>query len=46
MFLGLDRNFEFNVELRDYDDVVFAGETFDSLWIEAIDILPTEIEAS
>jgi len=41
---GLDRNFEFNVELRDYDDVVFAGETFDSLWKEAIDILPAEIE--
>jgi superfamily II DNA/RNA helicase len=41
---GLDRNFEFNVELRDYDDVVFAGETFDSLWKESIDILPTEIE--
>lgn len=40
---GLDRNFEFNVELRDYDDVVFAGQTFDSLWKEAIDILPTEI---
>ena len=41
---GLDRNFEFNVELRDYDDVVFAGETFESLWKESIDILPTEIE--
>jgi len=41
---GLDRNFEFNVELRDYDDVVFANETFESLWKEAIDILPAEIE--
>jgi phosphatidylserine/phosphatidylglycerophosphate/cardiolipin synthase-like enzyme len=40
---GLDRNFEFNVELRDYDDVAFAGQTFDSLWKEAIDILPSEI---
>jgi superfamily II DNA or RNA helicase/HKD family nuclease len=40
---GLDRNFEFNVELRDYDDVVFANETFESLWTEAIDILPYEI---
>lgn len=40
---GLDRNFEFNVELRDYDDVVFAGETFENLWNEAIDILPSEI---
>lgn len=41
---GLDRNFEFNVELRDYDDVVFAGQTFEDLWKEAIDILPSEIE--
>ncbi|GMN12049.1 helicase-related protein [Croceitalea sp. MTPC9] len=40
---GLDRNFEFNVELRDYDDVAFAGETFENLWGEAIDILPSEI---
>ncbi len=40
---GLDKNFEFNVELRDYDDVVFANETFESLWKEAIDILPYEI---
>lgn len=40
---GLDKNFEFNVELRDYDDVVFAGETFENLWKEAIDILPIEI---
>ena len=40
---GLERNFEFNVELRDYDDVVFAQKTFDELWKEAIDILPSEI---
>jgi len=40
---GLERNFEFNVELRDYDDVVFAQNTFNDLWKEAIDILPTEI---
>jgi superfamily II DNA or RNA helicase/HKD family nuclease len=40
---GLDKNFEFNVELRDYDDVVFANDTFESLWVEAIDILPYEI---
>lgn len=42
---GLDRNFEFNVELRDYDDVAFASQTFEDLWKEAIDILPTEIES-
>lgn len=40
---GLDRNFEFNVELRDYDDVVFAGQTFENLWKDAVDILPTEV---
>ena len=40
---GLERNFEFNVELRDYDDVVFASDTFEDLWKEAIDILPTDI---
>jgi superfamily II DNA or RNA helicase len=41
---GLKTNFEFNVELRDYDDVAFATETFDKLWLEAIDILPNEVE--
>lgn len=40
---GLDRNFEFNVELRDYDDVAFASQTFEDLWKEAIDILPSEL---
>lgn len=40
---GLDKNFEFNVELRDYDDVAFAQKTFDSLWEEGIHILPKEI---
>ena len=40
---GLDRNFEFNVELRDYDDVAFAKTTFESLWEEAINILPEEV---
>jgi len=40
---GLERNFEFNVELRDYDDVVFAEKTFNSLWEEAIDIDSAQI---
>ena len=31
---GLETNFEFNVELRDYDDVKFASETFEKLWKE------------
>ncbi|MES2457878.1 MAG: helicase-related protein [Bacteroidota bacterium] len=40
---GLDRNFEFNVELRDYDDVVFANTTFEKLWVESVDILSSEV---
>src|SRR5690606_4556388 len=40
---GLERNFEFNVELRDYDDVVFAQKTFNNLGEESIDIFPSEI---
>ncbi|OSS40259.1 Superfamily II DNA/RNA helicase [Christiangramia flava JLT2011] len=36
-------NYEFNVELRDYDDIKFASEEFESLWNEAIDILPVDI---
>ena len=40
---GLERNFEFNVELRDFDDVAYALKTFNDLWEEAIDILPSSI---
>ena len=42
---GLETNFEFNVELRDYDDVAFAARTFSQLWEESIDIKPKEVEA-
>jgi len=35
---GLETNFEFNVELRDYDDVIFATETFNKLWKEGVPI--------
>lgn len=41
---GLQTNFEFNVELRDYDDVAFATTTFDKLWEEAVDIMPEDVE--
>lgn len=41
---GLEKNFEFNVELRDFDDVAFALHTFEELWREGIDILPAQIE--
>jgi len=42
---GITRNptYEFNVELRDYDDVKFASDEFDKLWNEAIDILPVDV---
>ncbi len=39
---GLERNFEFNVELRDYDDIKFALATFDELWNESTNILPID----
>lgn len=35
---GLERNFEFNVELRENTDIDFATETFDKLWSESIEI--------
>jgi len=38
-------NYEFNVELRDYDDIRFASEEFESLWAESIDILPVDISS-
>lgn len=41
---GLEDSFEFNVELRDNDDIQFATETFEELWEEGIKILPTQLE--
>ncbi|MFR9558829.1 MAG: phospholipase D-like domain-containing protein [Rikenellaceae bacterium] len=29
---GLEKNFEFNVELRNDDDILFATDTFEKLW--------------
>ncbi|MER3318882.1 MAG: helicase-related protein [Allomuricauda sp.] len=37
-------NYEFNVELRDYDDIRFASEEFEVLWSESVDILPVDIK--
>ena len=37
-------NYEFNVSLRDYDDVKFATEEFEKLWAEGVSILPVEAE--
>ncbi len=33
---GLERNFEFNVELRDNADIEFAKETFNELWSQGV----------
>lgn len=41
---GDNFNYEFNVLLRDYDDVKFATDEFEKLWLEGISILPVEIE--
>jgi len=36
-------NYEFNVLLRDYEDVKFATDEFEKLWKESVPILPVEI---
>ncbi len=35
---GLERNFEFNVELRENTDIDFATETFNKLWNESVEV--------
>ena len=37
-------NYEFNVILESFDDVEFATNEFEKLWLEAIPILPVEIQ--
>ena len=37
-------NYEFNVLLKDYEDVVFATNEFDELWSEATELLPIDIK--
>lgn len=41
---GLEKNFEFNVELRYDDDIKFATDTFERLWNEAVEIDLSHIE--
>ncbi|MDA8669441.1 helicase-related protein [Flavobacteriales bacterium] len=41
---GSSSNYEFNVILRDYEDVKFASKEFENLWLEAIPILPVDLE--
>lgn len=37
-------NYEFNVQLTEYLDVIFATEEFEKLWAESVDILPVDIQ--
>ncbi len=37
-------NYEFNVSLRDYDDIKFATEEFEYLWEQGIELSPEDIE--
>lgn len=41
---GLNKNFEFNVELRDNSDIEFATETFEKLWAESVPVEAAFIE--
>ncbi len=45
--LGLkenESNYEFNISLRDYDDIKFATDEFEKLWSESVEILPTRLD--
>jgi len=39
-----ESNYEFNVSLRDYEDVKFATDEFERLWAESVPILQPEAE--
>ena len=39
-----ESNYEFNVSLREYEDVRFATEEFERLWAESVPILQAEAE--
>ena len=41
---GLEKNFEFNVELRYDDDIKYATETFEKLWDESVEIDLSHVE--
>ena len=36
--------YEFNVLLKDFEDVKFASDEFETLWKESIEILPFDIQ--
>jgi len=39
-----ESNYEFNVSLREYEDIKFATEEFERLWAESVPILQAEAE--
>lgn len=39
-------NYEFNVSLRDYDDIKFATDEFEKLWDEGVAIVPSTIDTT
>jgi HKD family nuclease len=41
---GIEKNFEFNVELRDYDDIKFANATFERLWEESVQVFSAQCQ--
>ena len=41
---GVMHNYEFNVQLNDYQDVKFATEEFEKLWQESIELLPVDVQ--
>lgn len=42
--LGVNNQYEFNVQLNDHEDVKFATSEFEKLWAESVDILPIDIQ--
>jgi len=44
--LGIKRspNYELNIALKDYDDVKFSRDEFESLWKESTPVLPADIQ--
>lgn len=42
---GLSKNYEFNVELKDSDDVAFALDEFESLWLDSVEITVDDIDS-
>lgn len=41
---GNMHNYEFNVQLNDYQDVRFATDEFEKLWSESVELLPVDVQ--